>query len=69
MCQALALSFCTEWPIRPVDVKGYWPPKQVIDLKKSTIFLQVEVYKLYHYLLSSFQSVFRTADNIAAGIV
>ena len=26
--QALTLSFCTQWPVGPVDVKSYWPPKK-----------------------------------------
>ena len=31
--QALTLSFCTQWPVGPVDVKSYWPPKKIISPK------------------------------------
>ena len=26
----MTLSFCTQWPVGPVYVKTYWPPKKVL---------------------------------------
>ena len=69
--QALTLSFCTQWPVRPVDAESYWPPKKFFGstshykLKDANLAI---IYFAIGDLLSCFQSVFRLADNVAAGI-
>ena len=73
---ALTLSFCTQWPVGPLDVKSYWPPQKVTGPKKDlkTLFLAIHykskdvnlavIYFAVGDLLSFFQSVFRMDDKV-----
>ena len=71
--------------IGQVDVKSYWPPKKLLArifflLIKKTLFFNTShhkskdaslaiIYFVVGDLLSCIHSVFRMADNVAAGIV
>ena len=50
MSPALTLSFGTQWPVGPVDVKSYWPPKKLLAhffLLKKPLFLLYSNYIYY----------------------